>query len=311
MSDQDMDAALDALEVEHGVDLDQEIEATPELDVVDDPIEDIQDVESDEVPPVDDKPPGYMGYEEWIAAGKDPDLFKGSKAYSAEYDRIQEVKELKGLVSKVVDSTSEWKAQQQLDTARQIEQARIDTKAELEQAKANHDIDGALAASDKLNELNSQPEPQPEQPGMNPVITDFFNKNPILDRHSSQFDADVFQDASTKQRALLDDLTNGNRALQSTLTDSQIQRTMNIALKTAKDLNPDKFRSPRNGRQQAPSQARRAPSKEVNHGSKLKSVKFESKHNKRDTNAANDIYETLKAIDPSAAETFAKKLLKD
>ena len=311
MSDQDMDAALDALEVEHGVDLDQEIEAAPELEVVDDPIEDTQDIEPDEPEPIDDKPPGYMGYEEWIDAGKDPALFKGSKAYSAEYDRIQEVKELKGLVSKVVDSTSEWKAQQQRDTARQIEQARIDTKAELQLAKDNHDIDAALAASDKLNELNSQPEPQPEQPGMNPVITEFFDKNPILDRHSSQFDADVFQDAATKQQALLDDLTNGNRALQSTLTDSQIQRTMNIALKTAKDLNPDKFRSPRNGRQQAPAQPRRAAQKEVSNGTKLKSVKFSSKHNKRDNNAANDVYESLKAIDPAAAETFAKNLLKD
>ena len=301
MSDVDMDAALDALETEHGIDLDP---VEPEVvDVVED------DPEPEPEPEVqaDDKPPGYISYDDWVDQGKDPDLFKGSKAYSAEYDRIQEVKELKGLVEKVVDTTGEWKKQQQADTRRQVEQAKIDARAELEQAKDDHDIDKALAAQDKLKDLESQPVNEPQK--INPILSSFFSQNPVLDESSAQFDKGVFEDTRMAQHAILNKLTGGDPELAGQLTEDQIQRSMAVALKTAKDLNPDKFRSKRNSRQAAPAQGKRSTSKQGDYSTKLKAANIKSKHNQRDTSAANDIYEMLKASDPKAAETFAKNVL--
>ena len=299
MSDVDMDAALDALETEHGIDLDP---VEPEVvGVVEDEPEQEPEVQAD------DKPPGYISYDDWVDQGKDPDLFKGSKAYSAEYDRIQEVKELKGLVEKVVDTTGEWKKQQQADTRRQVEQAKIDARAELEQAKDDHDINKALAAQDRLKDLEAQPVNEPQT--VNPILSSFFSQNPVLDEKSAQFDKAVFEDTRMAQHAILNKLTGGDPELAGQLTEDQIQRSMAVALKTAKDLNPDKFRSKRNSRQAAPAQGKRSTTKQGDYSTKLKAANIKSKHNQRDTSAANDIYEMLKASDPKAAETFAKNVL--
>jgi hypothetical protein len=78
MSDQDMNEALDALEEEHGVDLDQEIDNAPEF--VDDQPEEAEELVDDE--PIAANPPGYIdNLDDWIAAGKHPDDFKGKNAY--------------------------------------------------------------------------------------------------------------------------------------------------------------------------------------------------------------------------------------
>ena len=304
MSEADMNAALDALENEHGVDLD----VSPEPEVIEEAAKIVEELEP-EPEVIDEKPPGYMGYDDWIAAGKNPDDFKGKNAYSAEYGRIQEVKELKGLVEKVVDTTGQWKKQQQADTQRQIEQAVSNAKAELEQAKDDHDIDAALAAQDKLKSLEAPQQPQATAQQTNPAITDFFAKNPILDESSAQYDAEVFQDAKMVQHKFINDLTGGDPELIAQLTPQQMQRSMAVAFRKAKELNPDKFRSARNTRQAAPAGARRSAPKAEDYGTRLKATKFESKHNKRDNNAASDMYETLKQLDPVAAESFAKKVL--
>ena len=56
----------------------------------DDP-EPVPGSEEPEPPP----PPGHLSYEDWIAQGKDPSDYKGENAYKSEYERIQEIKELK------------------------------------------------------------------------------------------------------------------------------------------------------------------------------------------------------------------------
>ena len=293
---QEIDAALDQLDIEN--------------EPVEQPVEEIE--EHEEVQEVEEQqeekqenPPGYIdNLDDWVAAGKDPDLFKGKKAYEAEYERIQELKELKQTMQTVVQGVGEWKEQQKQTMAQQLEQAKSDAMADLERAKEEVDIDAAIAAQNKINELN-QPQQQVYQP--NPVLTEFYQQNPILDKSSPQYDDEVFKDASMYQSAILDELTGGNRQIQ--LSESQIRRSLNVALTKAKALSPDKFVSRRNERRAAPAPVKKNASKQgVDYVSRLKTVRSNSK-NARDTNAANEIYEMLKAKDPKAAETFAKNVL--
>ena len=298
MSTQDeINAALDALEINDPIESDPIEEETID-EIADEVIE-------DELKPKEN-PLGYIdNLDDWIAAGKDPDLFKGKKAYSQEYERIKEIKELKASMQAVADGVSEWKEQQMEATAREVEKARKEAIAELERAKDDMDIDAALAAKEKIDGLNTQ---QPQQPRLNPVISDFFSKNPILDEKSAQFDAEFFDDMKLAQHTLLNQLTGGDQTLAAQLTPSQIERSLKVAYSRAKDLNPDKFVSKRNSRQAAPTVNRREPSKGGDVVTRLKTVKSDGK-NKRDTKAATEIYEMLKAKDPAAAETFAKNIL--
>ena len=293
---QAIDEALDALEIEN-----EEV-------IVEEVIEEAAEVEEEqvieEVEPAPN-PPGYIdNIDDWIAAGKDPDLFKGKKAYSAEYDRIKEIKELKETMQVVTDGIGEWKEQQKQSMAQQLERARDEAVAELERAREDVDVDRAIEAQKKINDLD-KPKQEVHQP--NPVLTDFYSKNPILDKNSAQYDDEVFKDASMYQASILDELTGGNRQMQ--LTPSQIERSLKVALTKAKALSPDKFVSPRNQRKAAPAPPRtKVQQKNGDYQSRLKTVKSNSK-NRRDTNAANEIYEMLKAKDPKAAETFAKNVL--
>ncbi len=294
---QAIDEALDALEIENEVVVEEVIEEV---------VEETQEVEpEDPIEEVAANPPGYINnIDDWIAAGKDPKLFKSPELYSAEYDRIKENKNLVETMRTLTEGLGEWKAKQAEDTAQQVEQARSDALAELERAREDVDVDRAIEAQKKINELDA-PKQQVHQP--NPVLTDFYSKNPILDKNSAQFDDEVFKDASMYQSAILDELTGGNR--QAQLTPSQIERSLKVALSKAKALSPDKFVSPRNQRKAAPAPARtKVQQKGGDYQSRLKTVKSNSK-NHRDTNAANEIYEMLKAKDPKAAETFAKNVL--
>ena len=294
---QAINEALDALEIENQEVVEEVVHEVGEVaeEAIDEPINE----------PVIENPPGYIdNIDDWVAAGKDPDLFKGKKAYEAEYDRIKEIKELKETMQTVTQGIGEWKEQQKQTMVQQIEQARNDAVAELERAREDVDVDGAIAAQKKINDLD-KPKQEVYQP--NPVLTDFYSKNPILDKNSTQFDEEVFKDASQYQANILDELTGGNRNVQ--LTPSQIERSLKVALTKAKALSPDKFVSPRNQRKAAPAPARtNIQQKGGDYQSRLKTVKSNSK-NSRDVNAANEIYEMLKAKDPKAAETFAKNVL--
>ena len=302
MSEQDMNEALDALETEHGIDLDQEIDNAPEFVE-----EEVEDIVEDE--PIAANPPGYIdNLDDWIAAGKHPDDFKGKNAYKAEYERIQELRELKDSMKSVAEGVNEWKQQQQAQTQQQIEQAIRNTRAELEQAKDNVDIDLALEKQQELTELERAQAAPPRQE-KSQAIVEFMNNNPIVNSASKDFDRDFFDDMAIAQQSELNKLTGGDQSLQMQLSDAQIAKTMNAAYRIAKDLNPDKFVSKRNSRQAAPTQVKRSSAKQGDYASKLKSANIKSKHNARDNSAANDIYEMLKASDPKAAETFAKNVL--
>jgi hypothetical protein len=274
-------------EILDGLEEDQEVDETEE------------NIEAKE----EEKPPGYKTLEQWTAEGKDPADYKGENAYKAEYERIQEIRELKSTMKTLVDSMSEWKTTQTQEMNRQVEEARQQAQLELNKAKEDEDINAALAAQEKLNSL----ETQPVQPALNPGIAEFIQKNPILDSNNSKFDQEFFNDMSQFQQTIVDRMTNGDKARIAQLSPTQITRTMQLAYKEAQALHPDKFSSPRNQRQSTPSTKQRN-SQKVNFETQLKGIKG-SKLNPRDSNPATDIYEMLKAKDPEAAKTFAQNVL--
>jgi len=300
-SEQEMNEALDALEAEHGVEFDADQDNIEQEDIAHQ-----EDVEIEEEPKEEqkEKPPGYLTYDEWVAKGKDPADYKGENAYKAEYDRITEIRELKDTMSHVVNGIDEWKQQQSEQMAQQVEQARLDAIAELNAAKEDDDIEGALAAQDKINKLNSQPTPEP----VNPVITTFAKSNPIIDKSSTQYDADFHQDMIMIHNGKLDQLLGGDRSRAGELTQEQVDRVQRMAFNQAKELHQDKFVSPRNKRVTSTPPSRRTATTTANYTTKLKQVGGSSS-NPRDTNAANEIYEMIKAKDPAAAETYAKNVL--
>lgn len=169
MSDEKLDDSLFAEEV---------VASIPEEPII------IDDEKIEVVPvvKVDEKPRGYQSYEEWKAAGKDPDEYKGKKAYEKEGERYEalirtqrEVKELKELTTKM------WEANQKIEEA-SYNRAKEELKAQMMSATSIGDVDTVSKVSDKLLELEAvkpkpvvQPEPVRELP---PVIQEFIYKHP-------------------------------------------------------------------------------------------------------------------------------------
>jgi hypothetical protein len=271
-------------------------------------------------PEVKVNPPGYIdNVEDWVAAGKDPKLFKSPELYSAEYERIKEIKDLKETMQTVVDGVSEWKEAQTRSMDLQLQQAKDAAANDLAVAKEDDDVDAAIKAQKKISELDTPQQPAVYQP--NPVITKFYSNNLILDKNNSQYDPEVFQDTAMFQKAILDKLTGGDQTIQ--LTPSQIERSLVLALKDAKALSPDKFVSPRNTRKSAPVTPRtKVQQNEDDYSARLKSVKSNTM-NRHDTSAGIDVYNMLKAkadaiVDPAkkakalkSVETYARTVLGD
>lgn len=251
----------------------------------------------------DDSPPGFISYEDWTKSGKNPDDWRGKNAYNKEYDRITENRELKSAMKEVVGTVSGLQQQYQNDANVKIAQARADAQAELAQAKEDDNIDAALAAKDKLINLVNPPVLPAKK---NPFITEFAQKNPILDPGSSQYDNDFFQDMADMHNNKLAQLSGDGK----NLTQAQIERVHKWAFTQTKELHPDKFKSPRNNRQ-APANPNQGQSKssDGNTSSKLKNVKGNPR-NKRDASPAQDIYDDLiKRGEKEAAATYAKNVL--
>jgi len=308
----EMDAALDALELEHGIEEQpaeepQEFSADEELD--DMGVSEMETTDEEPEPEQEpaEKPPGYLSYQDWIDKGKDPADYKGENAYKAEYERIHEIKDLKETMNRVASGVDEWKQVYQRETQAKIAQAKLDAVAEFERAKTDLDIDAALAAQQRINELDQQPATQ-QQPKVNPVIQDFYSKNPIVDPTSQNFDKEFYEDMREIQGVYLDQFTGGSNEKANALSPERIQKSMMHAYSRAKELHPDKFVSKRNSRQSAPQSAKRSAAKPTDYQTKLKNTRFASK-NSNDTNAAREIYDMIKLSDPAQAEIFAKNVL--
>lgn len=294
---EEMNAALGDLGIPGGEVIEEPIiNATPKAS--EDPIVEEPEVIEQELE-VAENPPGYVSYEDWVADGKNPDDWQGKNKYSQQYDLIQDNKgiksELRGLndlMRQTVDATTAMQEEK-------YNQGKIDAKSELDKAIAEEDINAVIAAKDKMANLT----PPAATPQVNPVHNEFFSSNAVLDKSSSQYDPEFSNEFERIYHGKLqaDGVMPGQM-----LSNQAIQGYMGLALKSAKELFPDKFVSPRNSRQAAkPTTKRAAPTKTA--ADNIKNIKVTTK-NPRDTNAVNDVYEAIKAKDPKAAEAFAKRM---
>ena len=304
----EIDAALDNLESDNGVtlaDLDddnqgQVIEGNAEA------IENTKIFAADDDDPEpkeeDDPPPGYIGYVEWVASGKDPKKFRGEDAYTAQYDQIQETREVKSQLAAmqetlkhVATANDEWRNNQR-------ESMRAEIAQELELAKESSDVDAALLAQAKLDNLNVAPTQQPA-PQESPIISEFRHNNPMTDRSSPKFNPDFNADVEGFYNAMVDDLTGkGQRAM----TEGQVGRCLQLAQKKAADLSPNLFESPRNQRQTTGAKRKKGGGgSTTDYRAKLKGIG--NARNAADSNAAIDMYDMLlKSGGKESADNFAK-----
>jgi len=244
-------------------------------------------------------PKGFLDHAAYVEKNGNDDGWRGKDAYSAEYNRIQdnkslrqEIKGMNDLLRQTVDATTSMQ-----ESAYQ--RGMTEAKTELDKAIEDDDVTAVIAAKDKMADLT----PPQAAHKVNPIHSDFFTSNSVLDNASAQFDSEIMGEFERIYNGRLQ--ADGVRQDQQ-LSDRAIQGYMNSALKSAKELFPDKFVSPRNSRQtNIPNKKRAAPTKSAADG--IKSMHITTK-NPRDTNALSDVYEEIKKRDPKEAERFAAKM---
>lgn len=303
MSQEEMNKVLDDFEQKLGGD--QEPEAINQ-EIEEPEVEDVNEPDEVEAKAEDEKPAGFMSYDDWVAAGKDPKKYRGEEAFEAHGKTLQELREQKEMLTAVMESMNEWKASQKKQENERVEQAVKEAQKALDQAKEDDDVDAALAAKERLDSLNVNEAPQQQE--YNPTIVEFFKKNPIVDSSRPEFDQDFYDDMSACQGAIIDKMTGRIQDRVDALTPRQIQRSLEIAYSQAKELHPDKFRSKRNTRQTpTPAMPQKRQQSAPDRVSMLKGV-GKNHLNPRDNEPAMDMYNMLKERNPEAAETFLKRM---
>ena len=285
----------------------EKLEEMREDEIVVEDVEVLDEKEvEEEIEEIEKSPPGFKSYEEYVAEGGDPDMYKGKKAFEAEYERIQEIrrdksetKELKDGMSSIIDTLGEWKTQQ-------TSTIRAELEAQLAEQKRTADVDGALETKEKLDALKETPKKQ-ETPPLNPVLEKFMTENPIIDQGSDQFNDEFFSDMARLQAKKINEMSDNGGA---DLTDAQILKCTKAAFASAKELNAELFTSKRNSRQGQGRQARTAPSdKGQSIEVRLKNYQTSGVGSENNKDAALSFYKTLKEKNPKAAEKFALNLL--
>jgi len=269
------------------------------------------DDEGKEAKGKDKSPPGFKSYEEYIAEGGDPDLYKGKKAYEAEKKRIDEIKDLKKefkvFTQQLMTANAETMNKERLAMKAQLE-------AELKQQKADGDVDGALETKEKLTELKAEVKAGPVP--LHPVIEQFIEDNPILDKNSDEYDPKFFKTMARLQAKEINTLSGNGGA---DLDPDEMRRCTQRAYEAAQEYYPDLFKpeiSPRNER----AGQRRKPNGATGEGKgqslevRLKNLKITDRHHNPDVNANAhlDTYKFMKEkYGAKAADKFARSILED
>ncbi len=246
----------------------------------------------------DEATPGFVSHQEWIDSGKDEKDYRGENAYKSQYDSIQankalktEMSEMKGMLTDVVDAAEQTKKNQAAAYKSELEK-QLAEQTEAMQTKE------ALATQKAIDAIDDTP----AAPKINPVISTFLTKNPILDTESDQYNQEFAEDMISFHNAGADAM--GGRT--SVLSDGQVQRIMAKAFTQTKELHPDLFSSPRNNR----GGANRGKGKGNNAPvGKLSEYKIDDDTDPRNQNAATAMYEMIKKKNPKKAEQFRKNLL--
>lgn len=253
------------------------------------------DEKEDDAPPADD---GFKGYEDYIADGGDPDLYKGKKAFQEDRGRFKENRDMKRTIKDLhstVQQTMEATNQMLTDQRGKI---RTEVEAELKEARANEDMDGALDAQNRLNKLDETP-PAATPQAEHPVIQEFRDANPLVDANSTDYNKEFNTDVEAFYNATYEQLSRGGRVA---LSDGQVKRALGKAMKDAKELHADLFESPRNARQTGGNRPQRRTTQQEKAVS-ADSYVIKNPRNPRQANAAPEVREAIR----QAAIKQAKK----
>lgn len=255
--------------------------------------------EIDEIEEIENDPPGFISHADYVEKHGNDDGWKGKDAYSAEYERIQDNKALRGEIknlTSVVQTTIDATNQMQSD---KYQQGLADAKADLDQAIRDNDAEAAVVATNKINSI-----PTPSAPAqVNPIHGQFFSANAVIDQGSAEYDAELMAEFTRIHdgRLRADGVTG-----ETVLTERAMNAYMKSALEGAKALFPEKFESTRNNRKTT-GKARRSTEK-GNPVDAIKNVKVETR-NPRDNNAMMDTYNAIKEKGgQEAADNFAKAM---
>jgi len=278
-----------------------EAEDIEEAEIVADEVEETEEAaeleEAEDAEEASENPPGYVAsYEDYVAAGNDPEKFKGKKAYEAEFQRIQQVKELTNSVKtmeRTLKSTVDAISKRDEMTAAQH---RKELEAALRTAREDGDIDAALDVHEQLQTLRAAPKQQQE----NPVIGEFFSNNPVLE--SPEIKSELARIYNGKLRA-------DGVGKDEQLSDAAMRGYLRASMDSVKAIFPDKFTSPKIARATKPQLKAKPAAKTLDIVSALKSYQVEGASSKNQDSALG-IYRMMeKTQGKEAADTFAKTLL--
>ena len=269
-----------------------------------DEVEEVEEVEFiEEVDGLDEEleqnPPGFIdNIEDWTAAGKDPEMFKGKKAYEAEYQRIQDNKELASTV-KAMQVT----LKATVDAVSQREEAtnarhQKELEAALSRAREDGDTEAALDAADQLRDIKSQPPKQSQQ--THPVISDFIEKNPVLMSEEVQSEFARLYNGKLKADGV---------GASDQLSEAALKGYARAAMAGVKQTYPEKFASPKNQRQNTVKVKAKPTAKAPDLITALKAYKIDGVSS-TNSQAPLGVYNTILANNgKDAAENFARNLL--
>jgi hypothetical protein len=251
---------------------------------------------------VEENPPGYLTYEEWVDQGKDPDLYKGKKAYEQEYDRIQDNKRLDREAKDTKTMLRQLVEHQEEQRTKDIEQGRLQAVRDLQEAKDNDDVDAALEAVDRIKSMDTAPVEKPRHA----KVTELIDKTPMVNREDSGFNAEFAADFGAIYDGLINKLTQ-NGTYQA--SDTQVEKAWNAAFKDAKGLNEALFESPRRSRTTNNSTNNRQTA--TTSGVKVGDIKLKDPRNPANVNAVADVAKALgdKFGDKFDPDKFAKAIV--
>ncbi len=262
-----------------------------------------------EIQPTTGNETGHISYEEWTASGRDPDKFRGKKAFDEYGEAVKTIKSLNTQFKDVTSTINDLKFKYETDANDRVDKAREDIRVEMNKAREEEDFQAYEAAQAKLDKIKTPVKSAPPEITLDPTISDFLAGNPIIDVKSGQHDQEFLENWTSIYESTLDKFTGGDRT--KPISTKQINRAMKYAMTETKELHKDKFVSPRNNRQTTPQNTGRKSGKtEGNFEARLKSMSnFSPNHN--DTSAYLDMYTRLKQRNPAAAEKYAKDVLGD
>ena len=188
---------------------------------------------------VDESPPGHMKYDEWIEAGKDPEEYKGAKAFAYEHKRNESFQKMQDEISsqstqvrQLTESMSDWQKTQ-------TSQIRSNLEAELAKATEDENVKEAIAVTKKLEDLKKPQSTEEEEAS---VFVDYRKDHPILN-----YDSDEFNEEFNKEVEYIYNNHQGNKG-----SVKAQERILDMAVREAKKVFPDLFKSPKNLRETGP-----------------------------------------------------------